>query len=291
MPSDVTAKEYVNEFVFSYLMPKVTKIECPTKLNIRMHFKSYLCNKGFESQKGEDLSVKWMPVLLNKISHQLDDWTKTGVPFPCCQSDEKEELYITWKHPKYKELTGYSPISENFISVLQWIGSLSSREFLIACAVYLKMLGATKIFITDAPSDCGIDLIAKIEKSPLNSMIFFVQAKTGTLITRDTVLMEYGKYLSLPHEKINQHYREALDIDQSGDGAIYCYSIFANCSFNPPAKGISAKLGILLRSKIQIAFFISQIYTEKTLQQIKLNLGANLKNDLSLNIAERITSN
>lgn len=285
----VKTKELLNNYLFFCLLPEVTNLKCPTKLNVRIHFKDYLCKQGIEPQASEELSLSQLHYLLDKIINHLDDWIRSGVPYPFWQSEEQDELFITWRHSKYEELTGYCPITEKFISILQWLERLSSREFLIACAVYLKILGATKIFITDGPHDGGIDLIGKIEQSPFNSLIFFIQAKTGTLITRDAVLMEYGKYLSLPHEKIYQQYREVLGVDRSVDGASYCYSIFGNCSFNPPAKGISSKLGILLRSKIQIAHFLSKIYEAEALEKIKQNLLSDcIRPDLSLNIAEKI---
>jgi len=286
--TDLKAKELINEFIYCALFPEITGQECPTKLNLLKSLKSHLNSKGIDAITIEELSAKWLPDLIRRVQRRLEDWIRLGVPFPCCQSDEQEGLLVTWKHPKYEELTGYTAISERFIRTLEWIGSLSPKEFLVACAIYLRLLGATKIFITDGPRDGGIDLIARIERTPFNSVIFFVQAKTSSIIARDTVLMEYGKYLSLPHEEIYQKYRKALEVDSAADGASYCYTVFANCEFHNSAKEISSKIGVLLRSKIQIAYFISQALDIDALVQFTAELKAYLKADLSLNIAARL---
>lgn len=288
MSTNINSKELLKEFIFNSFMPSITKNDCPTKINLRTMLKDYLFGQEMSLIKSEDLASRLMPDLIRRILERLDLWANLGVPFPCFQSDEKEELFVTWRHQKYEELTGYPAISENFISILEWVQSLSAREFLLPCAIYLKMLGAKKIFITDGPRDGGIDLIAKIEKSPFNSVSFFVQAKTGSRITRDAVLMEYGKYLSLPHEDIYQRYRRALEVDRSGDGASFCYAIFANCEFQNGAKEISSKLGVLLRSKIQIAYFLSQRFDGEVLKKAKDGSELNLKADLSLNISEKL---
>lgn len=292
MPENLSAKDCFKDFIFDKLLPEITSEKCPNKVNLSTRFKTYLCNKGVSSQRSEELSAEWMPALLKKVTEQLEDWSRLGIPYPFCQSDDQNDLFVTWRHPKYEELTGYVSISETFIGIIQWVESLSAREFLIACAVYLKTLGATKIYITDGRSDGGIDLIAKIERSPFNSVVFFIQAKTtqtGESISRDTILMEYGKYLSLPHEPVFQKYRQALEIEGSADGASYCYAIFANSSFQKSAKDISSKLGILLRSKIQLAYFLSQLLDKAIVEKISEDLNGMLKVDLSLNIADKIS--
>lgn len=288
MSADLKQKEVLNEFIFSVLLPLMTRQECPTKLNLLRNLVRHLCDKGVNAKISDEIAVQWLPDLLRRFLLRLEDWGRLGVPFPCCQSEEKKELFITWRHPKYQELTGLAAISESFICILRWIESLSPREFLLAGAAYLKVLGATRIFITDGPRDGGIDLLGKIERTPFNSIVFFVQAKTADLVTRDTVLMEYGKYLSLPHEEIFHKYRDALDIKGSADGVSYCYSIVANCEFHNSAKEIASKIGILLRSKIQIAYFLSQVFDIETLNNAKVELKDLLRADLTLNIANRL---
>lgn len=292
MSENLSAKDCFNEFIFSFLMPFITSQACPNIINLSTRFKIFLCNKGIGNQRSEELSVEWMPALLRKLKEQLEDWVRLGVPYPCYQSDDRDDLFVTWRHPKYEELTGHIAISEKFVGVFEWLEALSAREFLLACAVYLKLLGATKIFITDGPNDGGIDLIAKIERSPFNSVVFFVQAKTnqnGQPVARDTVLMEYGKYVSLPHDQVYHRYRKALEIDGSADGASYCYAIFTSGAFHKSAKEISSKLGILLRSKVQIAYFLSQALDRIILEQISKELKDMLKIDLTLNVAVKIT--
>lgn len=292
MPTNLNPKEVLNDYIFSTLLPVITHQDCPKTLNLLTSLKLFLGKKINNEIQKEELAIKWMPDLIRRLTVRLEDWNSLGIPYPCCISEENDKSIITWKHPRYEEFTGFPSISENFIGIMQWVDTLNSREFLIVCAVLLKTLGATKIFITDGPNDGGLDLIARIERSPFNSIVFFVQSKTvqnkASLITRDTVLMEYGKYLSLPHEDIYQRYRRALDLDRSADGVSYCYSIMANSEFHNSAKEISCKIGVLLRSKIQISYFLSHIVDTAILEAVKTDLKDFLKADTTINIADKI---
>lgn len=166
------------------------------------------------------------------------------------------------------------------------MGGLSSRGFLFPCIAVLKALGAEKIFITDGPRDQGIDIIARLEGGPLQSVALFVQVKTTkSVISRDTLLMEYAKYLALPHTKKYQLYRKALGLDSSVDGAAYCYMVMTNQGFARSSREIAAHLGILLRSRIQIAYWLVQKTTLDSLRAIESELGTDLPADLGRNLA------
>lgn len=278
--------------MFNVFLPWIVGPDCPTRINLLTSFKGYINSKIADTIKSEELAIKWLPDLTKKLDSRLFDWNSLGIPYPFWPSDENKELMLTWRHPKYEELTGYKPLNDNFINIINWIEKLNAREFLIVCAVLMKGLGASKIFITDGPSDGGIDLIARIEQSPFNSIVFFVQAKTvqdkTKQISRDTILMEYGKYLSMPHEEVYQKYRRALDVDRSSDGASYCYAVISNTEFHNSAKDISSKIGILLRSKIQTAYFLSHIVQATDLDRIKMDLKNYLGVDLTLNLSTKI---
>lgn len=295
MPANLTSKDAVNNYIFNSFLPEILGPNCPTKINLLTSFKGYVNKKISDAIMSEELAIRWLPDLLKKLEDRLSDWNSLGIPYPCCPSEQNKELMLTWRHPKYKEITGYNSLSENFIHILSWIEKLSSREFLIVCAVLLKGLGATKIFITDGPNDGGIDLIARVEQTPFNSLVFFVQSKTvqdkTKPISRDTVLMEYGKYLSLPHEEVYQRYRRALNVDRSSDGASYCYAVISNTEFHNSAKEISSKVGILLRSKIQTAYFLSHLVQAKDLERIRCDLKNYLGVDLTLNLSNKIILN
>ena len=73
-----------------------------------------------------------------------------------------EDLYICWFHHKFEEETGFEGLPTTFSWVLEWLDNLSPREFLIPCAMYLKLLGASKIFITDSSGDEGIDCLGVV---------------------------------------------------------------------------------------------------------------------------------
>lgn len=293
MSKDISHKEIINEFIFSHLIPVITSNFCPKVLNLQSYIKEYLNSSLSDEILREELALKLMPDLIRRLNLRLQVWSRLGIPYPFWPKEDDEKCLITWQHHKYEELTGFAPVQKNYIEVMGWVSDLNSKEFLVACCVYLKAIGATKIFITDGSGDCGIDVIAKVEGSAFNSFVFFVQSKTvqnkTATISRDTVLKEYGKYLSLRHEEIYQRYRRALELDNSDDGVSYCYTILANCDFHNSAKEISARIGALLRCKIQLSYFISQHFNATQLNEIKNNLKNNLRPDLTYNIADKIT--
>lgn len=292
MSKDLNHKEIVNDFIFSHLMPVITSHSCPKILNLQSCIKEYLNSRLDDEILREELALKLMPDLIRRLNIRLEIWNRLGIPYPFRPKEDDEKCLITWQHQKYEELTGFQPVPQKYIEVMDWIDNLNSSEFLIACCVYLKVIGATKIFITDGSGDCGVDVIARVERSPFNSFVFFVQSKTvqnkTATLSRDLVLKEYGKYLSLKHEEIYQRYRRALGLDTSEDGVSYCYTILANCDFHNSAKEISAKIGALLRCKIQLSYFISQYFNATQLNEIKNNMKNNLKPDLTYNLADKI---
>jgi hypothetical protein len=72
------------------------------------------------------------------------------------------------------------------------------------------------------------------------------------------------------------------------DGACYCYVIFTNQTFHDASKEISSKLGILLRSNLQIAYYLSQQYSFEQLRDFKERMNLDFKANFELNIADEL---
>ena len=223
-----------------------------------------------------------------RLNTELESWIQRGIPRPASIATDQRTL-ITWKHPNYESLTGLPSLGSAFFEILDWLGTLNPREFLIPSAVFLSHLGANRVYITDSSGDEGIDLIGAIEDGPLKSTGLFVQAKTTSNpagVSRDAVLLEYAKYMSLPQTEKYREYIRALGIDSTIDGSTLIYVITANTRFNNPAREVAGRLGILLRSHIQLARFVQLRYeTIENVRQMHTRLASRLKTDLVTNVA------
>jgi len=157
----------------------------------------------------------------------------------------------------------------------------------VPCVLYLRTIGATRIFVTDGPNDEGVDIIALVGRGGLQSTALFCQVKTLTTgsISRSNLLAEYGKFLALPHTKKYHHYRDALGLDRSIDGTSYCYAFITNQGFAIPARRIAASLGVLLRSRIQIAHWLTEHLTLAEMVQAQATIGKEPPIDLYKNLA------
>lgn len=294
--SRLANKYSVGNFVSTTFMSEVANVDAPTKINIAKLFQQHFKSRLSLLEIGE-LIDRYSYCMVEEAYNILKRWDKLGIPCPFSRladaggdikrdSGNLDTLFVTWKHPKFVELTGRQPLEENFFQVLEWIKKLCPKSFLIVPALYLKIIGATRIYITDGPNDGGVDVIGIIEKKSLNSMVFFVQAKTGTIINRETVLTDYGKYLSLLHQPIYQKYRKMLGITNSMDGACYCYSYAANCDLDTKVEELSRDIGILLRSSIQLSYMISLRYTLNDLKKYRKFLE--IKQNMDFNYASVI---
>lgn len=280
-----TAKEFI-----TLMWRRIQMVDCPPTINVAGDFVRHLTRElGINAVEAEDCLQRLRPTLTTELERRSADWEAAGVPRPAFPSD-LEDTYITWKHSKYQDLTGMTPLPFGFAPVSGWLDSLSSQRFLLACAAILKTMGATHIFVTDCPQDEGIDLIARVGEGALASTAIFVQAKCASSpISRDTVLMEYAKYLAMPHTEKYRQYRQALGLDKSVDGVCYCYIIMSNHSFAMRARTISARLGILLRSRAQICYWLTQHTDLEGLKHLELTIGNEIVPDLNRNLASLIT--
>ena len=278
------AKQFVAE-----LWRSLERSDCPTKLNVVRRFRDYIVSKYLIPQAiAEEEARKLQRSLLTEIERRATDWELSGVPRPVA-SVESEDFFVTWSHRRYQDLTGLTALPVEFAGVTEWLSTLSPRGFLVPCVIFLRTLGASRIFVTDGPNDEGVDIIARIGQGGLKSTALFCQVKThGKHIGKDHLLLEYGKYLALPHTEKYQRYREALEVDRSVDGSSYIYVFMTNQGFAIPARQIARSLGILIRSRIQIAHSLIQYTTVDGLREVSEAIGREPPADISKNLADSI---
>lgn len=284
-------KEAVIRFVTERLIAPALTPDPPQTFNIVQQFASFLATGSFNLLRAEEEAEKQKSFLRRELSDALNEWELLGIP-PPVQYAENEEVLLTWKHNRFEELTGHRGISRNFIEVYEWLSGLQSREFLLACVSFLKLLRCDPIFITDGRGDEGIDCIGKIADGPLRSVAIFIQSKTKEndleKLGRDALFQEYGKYALLPQTDKYREYLNALRYHDIRDGSASLYVILSNVEFKPEAQRLAKRLGILLRSKRQLAFFLSLNLQSNELRALQANHTIPNSPDLSTNVATKI---
>ena len=288
----VSGKEKINGFIFNELFNSVCKVDCPHTVNVQRAFRDHLSLSSTVRPQADELAEKWRPNLLDQIERVLvEHWGNLGVPQPLYFLDDRSTL-VTWRHPKFTELSGLDPPTSGFFSIFDWLNRLSSQEFLVPCVCLLALLGADPIFITEGSGDGGIDCIGRIKDGPFRSGCLFIQAKTSsTTITRDTILTEYSKYLILPRLEKYRIYCENLGVESSSDGAAFTYLIVSNNEFNGPARKAASHLGVLLRSRSQLAYWLSTRLSLSELDEILKNLRVfTQRGESFINLSPRIKS-
>ena len=241
----------------------------------------------------DELAEKWRHNLLDQVEHTLTTrWDSLGIPRPIAFLEESNDTLVTWTHPKFSELSGFDPLTENYFAIVEWLCALNPEEFLIPCACLLALLGAEFIFITEGSGDKGIDCIGRIDHGLFRSLCFFVQAKkSNSIIAREVVLIEFGKYQMLPCTDRYKTYLEKLKIGNSSDGMAIIYMIATNNEFHPSARIVASSLGILLRSRTQLAHMLSSYASLQRFKDILDDLRGFVRPSGSFtNLAPRIKS-
>lgn len=276
----------INSYIDEYLTPTILGPSSPKTINHEVRFSRFLSSQKI--RQAEEKASDWQTQLSIVLSKRTHDWQALGIPPPIVPNPDTPQVGITWSHPKYLEITGLEPIDSNFCEILNWLESLNGQDFLFPCAAFLKIIGATDIRITDGKGDEGIDLIGRITNGPTKSVVFWGQSKTKqstpSTISRDTVLIDYSKYIGLPNTEIYRKYRKALGLDDSVDGLSPSYIFFTNSDFAFGARKSANDLGILLRCRRQIAFWLSFYSTSDKLKQTLIEIRPKLKNSLDHNI-------
>jgi len=281
----------VIDFVHDHLMPKILSPSPPGLINLRDEFAEFLAGKEFEDDdRVDELAERWEPHLRRYINKRIDDWTCLSLSPPMTFTDEEDKI-ITWRHPRYEAVTGFNVLPASYGAIDEWIqGKTGEREFLLVGAIFLKALGANLILATDDPGDGGVDLVGRTDNSePLRSTFFFVQAKflKRKRISREILLIEYGKYLQAQRSEIFGRYRRNLAMNQSRDGAAAVYMVITNSEFTDSARQAAVELNILLRSRKQLSFWIARNASIAKIREVEGDLGI-LRKDLDFNLASKI---
>ena len=271
-------------FVYERLIPTILSRSAPHALNLRDEFRVYLSGKGIGEVRSTEVANEHFRLVTEQVERHLAEWDAQGIPRPLAPTDQ-EHIFVVWPHAQFLRYSGLTAtIDGNFCDLFEYIRTLDGKEFLIICALWLKVLGFRKIFICDSRGDEGVDVLGILEAGGLSSLVAVVQAKTSNqLIGRGLVLSEYGKYMMLPHTEKYIQYRRALDIDARIEGATWSYMILANHSFNWGARRVASKLGILLRSVHQITFSLANRYSKEQIEREVTRLARSIRADLSLN--------
>lgn len=281
------AGEVVGLFVTSFFENQTLAADVPATVNLETALTGFLCERGVHQRNATEFVEKQRSLLIRRVTEVIDRWVNLGIAAPV-QLLQSGSTVISWKHDRYFELTGHRPISDAFLRIHEWVASKREREFLLPCICFLKIIGCDPIFVTDGPGDEGIDCIGRIQAGPMRSSIIFLQAKTkahSDSVSRDEVLQEYGKYAAFPKSKKYTSYLAALKIDKSADGSNFSYVIVANTDFGTGAQEMASRLGVLLRSSKQLAYFLSQRTSIATLELLQAKKLIPRAADLDLNVS------
>ena len=283
--------EEIRSYLYDFLFLEILNQKCPRTLNIQRTFRNHLARKESLKNSADELSEKWHQTLLDRIEYNLSEgWDGLGVPRPIALLDNDNTTLVTWSHPKYSTLTGLGPLPDEFIAIVNWLQNLDAREFLIPCSCLLSLIGAEHIYITEGKGDGGIDCIGKIENGPLRSLCLFVQAKTSnSSIKREILLTEYGKFKMLPFLDQYQQYLEKLEVKNAFDGMGIAFLVVSNNEFLPPARSAASTLGIILRSRKQLAYWLSTKASLSELEKLLQELHKYVQSGgASINLAPHI---
>lgn len=280
-------KEAVRRFIHEHLVPAVVSTEPPIAVNVLARFAAYLVSEGAPPIVAEERAEEWRQLLIDRVTKELIRWEEVGTSRPAWFAEDERTL-LTWSHPKFSDRTGFPSMGLLYFEALQWIRVLEGKHFLIPCAVFLRSIGADPIYITDGTGDEGIDLIGMVNGGALHSTTVFVQAKSGGgQMSRDAMLLEYAKYKHLFRTNKYGEYLSALP--KSPSGSSFVYAVAARAGFAPAAQDAAARLGILLRSDIQLAQYIEERYqTISSVRDMEGRMSTHLQADLTYNVVRHL---
>lgn len=259
-------------------------------VNLERFLRDSLQKEGFSDVKATEYAEDWVERLGQELEKQLREWDLLGIPRPLVPGSSPL-TFLTFRHRNYQSAVGMQGISTDFPHVYDFVASLAPREFLLVPACLLQLAGCNPIIITDGSGDGGVDCIGQVTAGSIRSLCIFVQARTSsTDITKEAVQLEYAKFRDLQRTGQFTEYLAALGKGNSADGRAACYAMIGSAEFKEPAREYARREGILLRSRRQIAFWLSQSFTLDTLLQLREELSATLVRDLSRNLAPLIAS-
>ena len=281
--------EVKKTFVYERLLPTILCSSAPSALNVRDEFRIYIRDSGISDILSAEIANEQFGSLVDYLENHLVDWDAQGIPRPITRTDQ-EHVFLAWPHASFLRYSGLrEAIDQNFCELFEYLQELDGKQFLIVCALWLKILGCRRIFICDSRGDEGVDVLGLLEEGALRSLVAVVQAKTASQpIGRGLVLAEYGKYKMLPHTEKYVQYRRALEVDSRIEGATWSYMILANQTFNWSARKVAARLGILLRSVHQITFLLAKRYAKLRIENEVDRLTPTVRADLAMNVFQQL---
>lgn len=251
-------------------------------INIQQVLETALISGGSSPLESAELAEQWKERLKKEIEKQLQEWDDLGLPRPLLSTNNPLTL-ITYKHDKYVEKSKLK-LPDDFSEVLDFINSLNPTEFLIVPLCLLAIANCNPIIITDATNDGGVDCIGKIDLGPTRCLCIFIQAKTSiSEISKDILHTEESKFRDLQTKALFADYLAALGKTKPIDGRAICYAITANNEFQMPARDYALRINVLLRSRRQVAYWLSQYFGISNLEKMKVELSGSLKKDLNRN--------
>lgn len=289
-----TAREAVKSFIGDHVMAISLSVDPPKVLNILDQFNSFLQENEFGKLRASEETQKQEDLIQRHLDNELKEWKALGVPTLIDYVENNKNVLVTWRHSSFQQryIDHKHYESAKFVSVYNWLLSLHEREFLFACALYLKLLKCDPIYITDGKGDGGIDCIGRVNEGPFRSIFVYVQSKTtkdkNKQFSLNTLRQEYSKYSALKKSEKYLEYRKRLLDPDGRDGSGEVYVFFANTEFNSEAKNAASDLGIILRSIRQMAFFLSLAYNIEDIKNSFQNVSIPTEPDLNKNLSEEI---
>jgi hypothetical protein len=288
--ADSGMDKVVRAFVIEVVEAQAMRTDGPKTINITRAFAQFLEERrGHSELEASEVAAKQVLLVRRQVGLQIGRWSDQGISPPMNFTVENEDIVVSWRHPRYEALTGYQPAQAQFVKIYDWVGAQAQRAFLIPCIWFLKAIDCDPIFITDGARDEGIDCIGLINRGPLRSTAFFVQARSKSdLISGEPLQQEYAKYAALPRTSKYMAYLNALGTPGSKDGAGYLYCVLTNSDFKFAAQQQASRLGVLLRSRRQLAEVLSRHFTHEQLQEIAASIPIPAAGDLTTNVAPLI---
>lgn len=290
-PCDGDIRKFLREF-----LPKEVLVTNPKpSVNALTKFKEYLRSQEFSGIICEEFAEKNSSNLVNQIITWCEEWTLLGLNKPLHLMNQKGGM-ITWAHPKFEQLSGYSPLDQQYCSILKWVREANERQLLGYAALFLYSLGFTKIFITDTSGDGGIDLVGSCADSRLLNLCFFIQCKTtndNKQLDKGILLSDYSKYLLLRKISKWNQYLKSLGVEHSISGMSSVFCFVSNSEFKPGFREAAVHLEVLIRSSRQIAASISKLGDIQQIEKALISMSpfdASTSNNLYKTIHQHFKS-
>ena len=272
-------------FARSLFTQKVLIANPAQAINTLSSFADFLKEKCFPPMISHEFAERNLGYLLSLIHERCEEWRNLGLRSPLHVLDQRGRL-ITWPHPKFEEISGREPLASGYCEILEKVRLAGAREFLGFVACYLYGIGCTRIFISDAPGDGGIDVIGTYTKGDLKNVCVFVQAKTSspdTQLDKGVLLTDYAKFLLLRKTQRWVDYCKSLGASTSISGMGTVFMFMSNVEYKAGLRDAAQGLEVLLRSGRQIADVLARLgnlqkvsEAIEAMRPFEMNLSKNL---------------